>query len=76
MVKKFLLAHWKKLLCLVLILGVIFSLIHLCRDIKDRTFVIGDPESVIVISPDESQDVIVIGDPEKVNVKPNNKNKK
>lgn len=75
-VKTFLKQHLKTILSLLLI-GVFIYLLSLAyKAVEERTMIIGDPDSIVVISPDESQDVIVIGDTEKLNVKPTNKNKK
>lgn len=65
--------HWKKVLCIFLLLVLAFSLMSFVRRTAGRSIIIGHPDNIIVISPEESQDVIVIGDPEKVQVKPKNK---
>lgn len=46
------------------------------KAVEEKTMIIGEPDSVVVISPDESQDVIIIGDTDNLKVKPTNKNKK
>lgn len=63
----------EKVLCVLLFLVIVFSLISLVRRTADRSIIIGHPDNIIVISPEESQDVIVIGDPESIKVKPKNK---
>ena len=68
--KTFLKTHWKKILFVLLLLFVGFYCSH---HLKNRSIVIGQPNNIILISPEQSQDVIVIGDPDRVNVKPKNK---
>lgn len=70
---EFLKTHWKKVLFVLLFLILALSLIFMVRRTADRSIIIGHPDNIIVISPEESQDVIVIGDPESIKVKPKNK---
>lgn len=67
---EFLKKHWKKLLCAVLVIAICITLISLGREVSDRSIIIGHPDNIVLISPEESQDVIVIGDPEQIRVKP------
>lgn len=71
--KEFILKHWKKFLVILLLILLYLGLSHLVRQSSDHSIIIGHPDNIIVISPEESQDVIVIGDPEKVKVTPKNK---
>lgn len=72
-VKTFLKQHLKTIL-LALFLGAIVICVALtCRKMANHSLIIGHPENIVVISPNESQDVIVIGDPANVKVKPKNK---
>lgn len=73
MMKDLFLKHWKKLLVILLLLLLYLGLSYLVRQSSDHSIIIGHPDNIIVISPEESQDVIVIGDPEKVKVTPKNK---
>lgn len=73
MMKDLFLKHWKKFLVILLLLLLFLGLSHLVRQSSDHSIIIGHPDNIIVISPEESQDVIVIGDPEKVKVTPKNK---
>lgn len=75
-VKTFLKQHAKTILSLLLI-GIFVYLLSLAyKAVEEKTMIIGEPDSVVVISPDESQDVIIIGDTDNLKVKPTNKNKK
>ena len=71
--KDLFLKHWKKFLVILLLLLLFLGISRLVRQSSDHSIIIGHPDNIIVISPEESQDVIVIGDPEKVKVTPKNK---
>ena len=64
---QFIKKHWRKILLLLLLLLLLFFGL---RALGERSVIVGNPDNIVVISPDESQDVIVIGDPEEVKVKP------
>lgn len=61
--------HWRKFAVVILL---ILCLVLAKMTVK-KSLIIGDPDNIIVISPEQSQDVIVIGDPETIKVKPKNK---
>lgn len=65
--------HKKVLIFLVLLLIVFLFMLKGAKMMQNRSIIIGQPDNIVLISPEESQDVIVIGDPEKVHVKPKNK---
>ena len=71
--KDLFLKHGKKFLVILLLLLLFLGISRLVRQSSDHSIIIGHPDNIIVISPEESQDVIVIGDPEKVKVTPKNK---
>ena len=73
MMKDLFFKYWKMFLVIFLLLLLFLGLSHLVRQSSDHSIIIGHPDNIIVISPEESQDVIVIGDPEKVKVTPKNK---
>lgn len=73
-VKKFIQQYGKRLLLLFFLIAIVVGLFRLTNDLKGRSLILGNPDNIVVISPNESQDVIVIGDPAQVKVKPQNKN--
>lgn len=67
---QFLKKHAKIILAFLLI-GIFVYLLSLAYNaLEEKTMIVGDSDSIVVITPNESQDVIVIGDTEKLNVKP------
>ena len=71
--KEFLVKHKKVLIFLFLLLVAFLFMLKGAKMMQNRSIIIGQPDNIVLISPEESQDVIVIGDPEKVQVKPKNK---
>lgn len=71
--KEFLMKHKKVLIFFVLFLIFFLFMLKGAKMMQNRSIIIGQPDNIVLISPEESQDVIVIGDPEKVQVKPKNK---
>lgn len=71
--KEFLAKNKKVLIFLFLLLIVFLFMLKGAKMMQNRSIIIGQPDNIVLISPEESQDVIVIGDPEKVQVKPKNK---
>lgn len=74
-VKPFLKQHLKTILLALFLVAIVICVISGVRKLSHHTLVVGHPDNIVVISPNESQDVIVIGDPQQVKIKPNNKNK-
>lgn len=56
----------------VILVGLIFWLLYQFyqKNLADRSIIIGNPDNIVIVSPENSQDVIVIGDPDQVKVKP------
>lgn len=71
--KTFLKSHWKTILLCVFLVVIVLGVFRLSRDLRGHSLILGNPDNIVVISPNESQDVVIIGDPEHVKVKPNNK---
>lgn len=71
-VKTFLKQHLKTILLVLFLAVIAICVISGFRKLSSHTLVVGHPDNIVVISPNESQDVIVIGDPETVKVKPKN----
>lgn len=71
--KEFLVKHKKVFIFLFLLFIAFLFMLKGAKMMQNRSIIIGQPDNIVLISPDESQDVIVIGDPEKVQVKPKNK---
>lgn len=71
--KEFFMKHKKVLFFLVLLLVAFLFMLKGAKMMQNRSIIIGQPDNIVLISPEESQDVIVIGDPDKVQVKPKNK---
>lgn len=73
--KTFLKQHLKTILLALFLVAIVIFVISGFRNLSNHTLVVGHPDNIVVISPNESQDVIVIGDPQRVKINPNNKNK-
>lgn len=73
-VKTFLKQHLKTILLVLFLVAIVVCFVTGVRNLTNHTLVVGHPDNIVVISPNESQDVIVIGDPQQVKIKPNNKN--
>lgn len=56
----------------VILVGLILWLLYQFyqKNLADRSIIIGNPDNIVIVSPENSQDVIVIGDPDQVKVKP------
>ena len=74
-VKPFLKQHLKTILLALFLVVIVIFVISGVRKLSNHTLVVGHPDNIVVISPNESQDVIVIGDPQQLKIKPNKKNK-
>lgn len=72
-VKTFLRSHLKTILLALFLVAIVVCVAYSCRKMTNHSLVIGHPDNIVVISPNESQDVIVIGDPDNVKVKPKKK---
>lgn len=72
-VKTFFKQHLKTILLALFLVAIVVCVVSGLRKLSSHTFVVGHPDNIVVISPNESQDVIVIGDPQQVKIKPNNK---
>lgn len=72
-VKAIIQQYGKPLFLLFFLIAIVVGLFRLTNDLKGRSFILGNPDNIVVISPNESQDVVIIGDPEQVKVKPSNK---
>lgn len=73
--KTFFKTHKKSILMVFFLCVLGVTLFIAVRKFSTHTIVIGHPDNIVVISPNESQDVVVIGNPHSLKVKPNNKNK-
>lgn len=60
-----------KILRIFFALAVLVCIYQFCqKNLSNRAIVIGSPDNIILISPENTQDVIVVGDPEQITVKP------
>lgn len=74
--RDFLRSHRKLFLWIIGISLLLAFFLYFFRKSEGRSLIIGDPESIVVITPDNSQDVIIIGDPSDIRFKPRKTSKK
>ena len=71
-IKTFIKQNARRILLALFLVIIAVSVALALRKMSNHSLVIGHPDNIVVISPNESQDVIIIGDPDHVKVKPRN----